>query len=81
MTTIATPLSIDQAEIIRSVLEAHGIKAFIPDELTANNAPTYLFASGGIRVQVDDDDAGTARALIADLQRAAADGVPPPPSA
>lgn len=65
MKTIATVAEIAEAQLIRSVLEGHGITAIIPDESTAEIAPPYLWASGGIHVQVEDTDVVTAQAILA----------------
>ena len=40
----------------------------MPDEFTAQNAPPYLFAGRGVRVQVNEDDAQNAREIIASLE-------------
>ncbi|MDB6109285.1 MAG: hypothetical protein JWR69_1035, partial [Pedosphaera sp.] len=37
-------------------LEAAGIPAFIPDELSAGIAPYLFFTASGVRVQVADQD-------------------------
>jgi hypothetical protein len=61
MTTVARCLTIDQALLMRSLLEGCGIKACIPDELTAQTDPVVLLGSmNSIRVQVEDDDAAAA---------------------
>ena len=66
MTTVARCLTIDQALFMRSLLEGCGIKAYVPDELTAQTDPVIFFGSmNSIRVQVDDADAGAARAVLA----------------
>lgn len=65
MVTVAQCNSIDEALLLRSLLEGNGIKAFVPDEMTAQTAPPYLFAGMGVRVQVDAKDAEIARLLIA----------------
>ncbi len=66
MITVAHCGSIDEALVLKSVLEGNGIAAFVPDEFTAQNAPPYMFAAGaGVRVQVEDEQAETALALIA----------------
>jgi hypothetical protein len=65
MTTIAQCASIDEALLLKSMLEGNGIAAFVPDELTAQTAPPYLFAGSGVRVQVEDEQAETALSLIA----------------
>lgn len=64
MITIARCTSVDEALLLKSMLTGNGITAFVPDELTAQTAPPYLFAGAGVRVQVADEDAETARALL-----------------
>jgi thiamine monophosphate synthase len=61
MTTVAECSSVDEALMLRSLLEDSGIRAFVPDELTV----TFRGQAGGIRLQVEDEDAGTARQIIA----------------
>lgn len=65
METIATVAEISEAQLIRSVLEGHGITAVIPHESTAEIAPPYLWASGGIQVQVAENDVATAKVILA----------------
>lgn len=65
MQTVATVAEIAEAQLIRSVLEGHGIDAVIPHEQTAEIAPPYLWASGGIHVQVAEADFATAQAVLA----------------
>ena len=65
MITVAHCSSIDEALMLKSVLEGNGITAYVPDELTAQTAPPYMFAGSGVRVQVEDEEAETALALIA----------------
>lgn len=66
MTTIARCLTIDQALFIRSLLEGCGIAAFVPDELAAQTDPViFLGSMNSIRVQVDDELAEPARAVLA----------------
>jgi hypothetical protein len=65
MITVANCPSIDHALLLKSLLEGCGIPAFVLDELTAQNAP-YLFATKSqIRLQVADEDAETARVVLA----------------
>jgi hypothetical protein len=64
MTTVAHCVSIDHALLLRSLLDACGVPAFVPDEINAQNQP-FLFATAtNIRVQVDDENAETARAIL-----------------
>jgi hypothetical protein len=55
---------ISEAMLIRSVLQSEGIEAFVPDEFTAQNAPPYTWATGGIRVQVAEEDLERALAIL-----------------
>ena len=73
MTTVVRCLTIDQALFMRSLLEGCGIRAYIPDEVTAQTDPMIFMGSmNSIRVQVDDDDADAASAILAqDIQMAA----------
>ena len=64
MTTITTCSNIAEAQLLKSLLDDSGIKAFLPEEMTANAAPQFLFSSG-IRLQVEDEDADEARQVIA----------------
>jgi hypothetical protein len=61
MKTVATCASVDEALMLRSLLEGSGIKAFVPDELTV----TYRGQASGVRLQVEDEDAETAQNMIA----------------
>lgn len=65
MTTVIRCLTIDQALFIRSVLDGYGVKAFVPDELTAQTDPVIFFGSmNSIRVQVSDQDVAAAHAIL-----------------
>ncbi|MSU64747.1 MAG: hypothetical protein EXS38_01295 [Opitutus sp.] len=66
MTTAQRCLTIDQALFTRSLLDGCGVKAYVPDELTAQTDPVIFFGiMNSIRVLVDDDDAATAREILA----------------
>ena len=45
MTTVARCLTIDRALFMRSVLEGCGLKAYVPDELTAQTDPVIFIGS------------------------------------
>ena len=65
MITVATCNTIDEALLLRSVLEGSGINATVPDELTAQTAPTYLFATPSrVRLQVAEADEARAREIL-----------------
>jgi succinyl-CoA synthetase beta subunit len=61
MTTVAECSSVDEALLLRSMLEDCGIKAYVPDELTV----TFRGQAGGVRLQVEDEDAEMALKAIA----------------
>lgn len=76
MTTIAHCNTVDEALLLRSVLEGSGIPAFVPDELIAQTAPQNLFASvTRVRVQVADEHAKAARDTMDAMERS--DSEPP----
>lgn len=60
-----------EANQIASMLKAHGIEAFLPDDVMGNMAPHHLIATGGINVQVHEDNAAKARDLIEQVQKEA----------
>lgn len=55
------------AEVAQSALEANGIPAWIPDSNLAGLAWTLGTALGGVRLQVREEDAEAAAALLAPL--------------
>ncbi len=63
MTTIATLTELSQASLLRSMLEAAGIAAFLPDEAMSQLGPF----TNGIRVQVADEDAEKAAPVVRDF--------------
>ncbi|MCF3651444.1 putative signal transducing protein [Synoicihabitans lomoniglobus] len=69
METVAAFAEIAEAQLIRSVLEGHGISAVIPNEQTAEIAPPYLWGSGGVKVQVAAEDLAIAREVLATLEK------------
>lgn len=76
MTTITTCGDLQQALLLKSILEGSGIAAFVPDELTAQNAPPYMWATGGIRVQVAEEHADAARKVLASQSMGLSDEAP-----
>jgi hypothetical protein len=61
MTTVAECSTADEALLLRSLLESLGVNAYLPDELTV----TYRGNASGVRLQVADEDAETARSILA----------------
>jgi hypothetical protein len=65
MTTVAECSSVDEAMILKSLLDGCGVEAFVPDELSV----TYRGMAGTtVRLQVADEDAEAARSILADKQ-------------
>lgn len=62
MITVTTCSNPAEAMLLKSLLEANGIPAFVPDELSAQTAPIY--AGSGLHLQVADEHAETARKLL-----------------
>ena len=65
LVTIFRSFSPAEAQLIRSMLEAAGIPAHIVGELSALSVEGYSLTTGGVRVQVPEDRAEEAKALIA----------------
>ena len=63
MTTIATFNKPEDAHLLRMRIEAGGIAAFLVDENVTQME--WSFLTGGVRVQVANEDVAAARALLA----------------
>jgi hypothetical protein len=64
LVTVFRSFSPAEAQLIRSRLDAAGIPAEVVNELAALSLDGYSMAAGGIRVQVPDNYAAEATALI-----------------
>jgi hypothetical protein len=64
LVTVFRSFSPAEAQLIRSRLDAAGIPAAVVNELAALSLDGYSMAAGGIRVQVPDNYAAEAKALI-----------------
>ena len=62
-----------EAQLVRSRLEAAGFAAQVTHELSALSLEGYALAAGGVRVEVPEENAADARALI-DAAEEASDG-------
>ena len=69
MTTIATCSNPAEALLLRSLLEANDIPAYVPEELTTQAAPH--FSGSGIRVEVDDQHVEAAKKILAEAEQGA----------
>lgn len=67
MTTVTTCSNPAEAMLLKSVLEANQIPAYVPEELTSQSAVD--FAGSGIRVQVDDENAMAAQRVLAETEK------------
>ena len=66
LVTVFTAFNSAEAQLVRSRLEAAGLRAFIRDELSALSMDGYALAVGGISVQVPDVEAELALELVRD---------------
>ncbi|HWF18327.1 MAG TPA: DUF2007 domain-containing protein [Verrucomicrobiae bacterium] len=73
LVTIFTAFNPTEAEVIRSRLDVSGFHSVITHGLSALSTDGYSLATGGILVQVPEDEAEDARELLA-----APDSDPPP---
>ena len=63
--TVRTCRDLPEAEVVRSMLEAGGITAFIPDENVASLfGASQVLDTNGVRVQVPAEDAELAKELL-----------------
>jgi hypothetical protein len=63
--TVASFPDVAEAELARERLELEGIRAFVIDAQTAGVMPFLTNAIGGIRVQVEPQDAERAKEILA----------------
>ena len=64
MITVRVCSTLPEAQVIHSLLEGSGIKAFLPDEFTIQNNWMWSNAIGGVRVQVAEEDAVRAEEIL-----------------
>jgi putative signal transducing protein len=62
--TVRTCRTLQEAQLVRSMLEAGGVEAFIPDENVAGLLVPDALDTDGVRVQVAAEDADVARELL-----------------
>jgi hypothetical protein len=65
--TVATFTDLTQAQAARSALEAAEITVFLRDENTGSIDWGLMPALGGLRLQVEREDAGRAREVLGEL--------------
>ena len=71
--TIANLKSLIEAEQWKSRLAVSGIRAFIPDEISAGVAPHFFMSKAGVRLQVAEEDEVDARNIIEKSHHSAED--------
>lgn len=64
LVTVMRALNPADAQVARSRLEASDFHVFVTNELSALSLDGYAMAAGGILVQVPEDEAEDARALL-----------------
>jgi hypothetical protein len=62
--TVFTAFSPAEAQLVRSRLEAAGFHPFVLGELSALSMDGYSVATGGVRVQVPEAEAGDAQEFL-----------------
>jgi hypothetical protein len=62
--TVFQTYSPAEAQLVRSRLDAAGIQAIVTHELSALSMEGYSMATGGILVQVPDEQAQAAREIL-----------------
>jgi tetratricopeptide (TPR) repeat protein len=68
MITVATLSQLTDAYLLKSMLEAEKIPAFIPDENTCQVDWNYINALGGVRVQIPDEFVEAATPVLAEFK-------------
>jgi hypothetical protein len=66
MKTVANCNDLFEAQRLKSLLEASGIPAMIPDEITAGVAPHHFLTMSGVRLQVADENEAEAKRIISE---------------
>ncbi len=62
MITIANCRDWEETQLLKSKLESIGISVFVPDEMS--NLDGLIMHFGGFRIQVKEEDAEAARAVL-----------------
>ena len=66
MITVATCSNPAEAMLLKSLLEASDIQAYVPDELTSQTA--VHFSGSGIRIQVEEKHAEAAKRILEEAE-------------
>lgn len=69
MKTVAVLSDLNEAHLLKSMLESEGLTVFLPDEHTIQVDWLLLNAVGGVRIQVPADQAPAAEVVIDDFRQ------------
>ena len=67
MKTVANCNNLFEAQRLKTLLEASGISAMIPDEAMAGLAPHHFITNSGVRLQVPEENEAAAKKVIAEV--------------
>jgi hypothetical protein len=68
MKTVAVLSDLNEAQLLRSMLESEGLTPFLPDENTIQMDWLLMNAVGGVRIQVPPDQVPAAQVVIDDFR-------------
>ena len=66
--TVFTSISINEVNLVKSILDSEGIECVILDETIGQLAPQFLFGQGGVRLAVREEDCKAAHEIIDDYE-------------
>lgn len=66
MKTVANCNNLFEAQRLKTLLEASGIPATIPDEAMAGIAPHHFLTNAGVRLQVVEENESEAKKIISE---------------
>lgn len=78
MKTVATFLRPDEAQLLKMRLAAFGVQSVLQDENITQLNPWRMWAVGGVRVQVADEDLQAAQIFLEQEKGAKGDIMPTP---
>ena len=78
MKTVAGFLTPDEAHLLRLHLQSQGIPSFLRDETSSQLTPGRLWATGGVRLEVEEKDLPAALLILAETKPPSLDAKPAP---
>lgn len=64
LVTLAHFFDLTEAQVVRALLDQHGVCAFVADTQTATVQWHLFFAIGGVRLQIAEIDVGLAQSIL-----------------